>query len=186
MKKDEQIASEYIEKYKEENMEKFEKLCEMTGMDTEEYVEEIGGDPRNWFPFKIRELFEQGFNRMGIIASNVYAESVMDFWTNNLNKLRKQNNQISKTESQKFSKYSYADRLDIFRELGIIEDSTYGTLKRLNSARNDFAHEIDSHNPENKTEVEKEMSSGDIIEVVDSLFVEFQEGFTEWASEVNS
>lgn len=186
MNKDEQISGEFIEEFKKKNSEMFEKISDIEGMDKDEYAKEIAENPRRWFPIKIERLFNRGFDRMGIIASNVYAESTVDFWVHNLNEIRRGKNQISKTESKKFSTYSYADKLDIFRELDIMTDTTYGTLKRLNKARNNFAHNLDSHHPDNTSEIEKEMSTEEILDVVDSLYVELQEGFTEWASEVTS
>lgn len=179
---DEKIASEYAEKFTEENREYFQEVFENSEIEADEYLEEVGRDPRNWFPAKVGRLFENGFSRMGFIASNVYAESVIDFWLENLNKFRTSNNVISDKEAEKLSESSYSNKLKVFRQLGIIDDSTYGTLDRLNSSRNDFAHDIDSHKPEYETEIEKEISDDELVKLIDSLFEKVQEGFIEWVS----
>ncbi len=180
MDKDKEISSKYTEEFVEANKEEFEEIFQNSQIDAEEYLKDLGGKPRNWFPAKVGRLYQNGFGRMGIIASNIYAESVMDFWLGTLNRFRENNNLISEKEQEELQNLSYSDKLDIFRQLGIIEDPLYGTLKRLNTARNKFAHDIESHDPKNETEIEKEVSEEEIVRMIDTLFETYQEGFIEW------
>lgn len=107
----------------------------------------------DFYLFKyISRAYNENDDEVLIILLNAYFESLIE---SEIERYYSQKD-LDKDEISFQEKMRYAEKLDLARKISILPDEDYHTLKQLNSARNNYLHDLQTWKAFERTEIEEQ------------------------------